>query len=418
MQFLWLILDNARRNLVRTVLTSLGTMVLVFVVTLVFSILTFLDNATTEKSRNLKAIVTERWQIPSQMPMSYAGILERGAPRGEGDISIEPKDSMLWSFYGGSIDSDPKQRTFKNAVFAFCLKPRSLYEMMDGLDDLPPAQAAEFRKVVDKLNETRNGIVVGVERLKAINKQVGDRFTLYGLNYRDINLEVEIVGTFPEGRYNPSAAMRIDYLADAMDVYERTNRKKHPLAEKSLNLVWLRLKDRPTFDQVAEQVLQPGRLGPTAVKCETASSGVSTFLDAYRDLIWGMRWLLAPSILITLALVISNAISISVRERRIEFAVLKVLGFLPLQILLLVLGEALVVGAVSGFVSSGGTYALVNWVMGGLKFPIAFFGIFFIPDAALWWGPVIGGGAAFLGSFPPAWSARTVKVSEVFSRVA
>ena len=65
------------------------------------------------------------------------------------------------------------------------------------------------------------------------------------------------------------------------------------------------------------------------MKCETASSGIATFLEAYRDLIWGMRWLLAPAILVTLSLVISNAISISVRERRMELAVLKVLGFRP-----------------------------------------------------------------------------------------
>ena len=41
-----------------------------------------------------------------------------------------------------------------------------------------------------------------------------------------------------------------------------------------------------------------------------------------------------------------------------------------------------------------------------------------IPTAALWWGPAVGGLAALLGSFLPAWSARGVKVAEVFSKVA
>ena len=58
MKFLLLTLDNIRRNPVRTLLTSLGTMVLVFVVTLVWSVLWFLDAATTEKSANFKAIVS------------------------------------------------------------------------------------------------------------------------------------------------------------------------------------------------------------------------------------------------------------------------------------------------------------------------------------------------------------------------
>jgi hypothetical protein len=65
-----------------------------------------------------------------------------------------------------------------------------------------------------------------------------------------------------------------------------------------------------------------------------------SFLEGFRDLLWGMRWILAPGCLVSLSLVIANAISISVRERRTELAVLKVLGFRPYQILMLVLGES------------------------------------------------------------------------------
>ena len=41
MKFLMLILKNVRRNAIRSTLTAVGTMVLVFVVTLVWSILIF-----------------------------------------------------------------------------------------------------------------------------------------------------------------------------------------------------------------------------------------------------------------------------------------------------------------------------------------------------------------------------------------
>jgi putative ABC transport system permease protein len=130
-----------------------------------------------------------------------------------------------------------------------------------------------------------------------------------------------------------------------------------------------------------------------------------------------MRWLLVPAILVTMSLVIANAISIGVRERRPEMAVMKVLGYGPGTIMALVLGEALLVGVTCGFLSSFGTWYLIN-SGGGLKFPIAFFPAFMIPADALWWGPLIGGLTAFAGSILPAWSARTVKVSEVFSKVS
>jgi putative ABC transport system permease protein len=86
--------------------------------------------------------------------------------------------------------------------------------------------------------------------------------------------------------------------------------------------------------------------------------------------------------------------------------------------LVLVLGEALLIGVVAGGLSSILTYVVINDVLGGLKFPIAFFAAFFIPTAALWWGVALGGGTALLGAIVPAMAARKVRVAEVFSRVA
>jgi len=51
------------------------------------------------------------------------------------------------------------------------------------------------------------------------------------------------------------------------------------------------------------------------LKSRPASSGISSFLEAYKDLLWGMRWLLVPAILVIMSLVMANAISITVRER-------------------------------------------------------------------------------------------------------
>ena len=93
MRFLNLIFRNLRRNVLRSLLTSTGVMVLVFVITLIWSILGFLDRATSEKSSNFKGIVTEKWSIPSQMPFAYARTLENGASREDGDV--RPEDCWL-----------------------------------------------------------------------------------------------------------------------------------------------------------------------------------------------------------------------------------------------------------------------------------------------------------------------------------
>src|SRR5260370_40631112 len=108
MRFFLLILKNLRRNKLRTALTALATMVLVFVVTMIWTVVYFLDAFTQEKSGNLKAVVTERWQMPSQMPLSYTEPLSHAAARKAGDQ--EPKDSTDWPFYIARLDAVTETR--------------------------------------------------------------------------------------------------------------------------------------------------------------------------------------------------------------------------------------------------------------------------------------------------------------------
>jgi putative ABC transport system permease protein len=451
------VFKSLRRNLLRTGLTGAAIIVLVFVVTLVWSVLWFIDLVTQEKSKDLKAIITERWQIPSQMPLQYASALCEGAPPAEIG-SAEPgklvryekdgqkkegfkvdtrKDAMTWSFYGGT--TDPAKMTRDNIVFFFCMDPAKLLAverdkdgkpvtdkdghpkyntMMDGIDELTDAEILQLDEACRVMAQDKTKVVIGQKRLEAMNKKVGERIKVTSLNYKGIDLECEIFAAFPRGRYDQSALMNGKYLEQAMDAYKQRTGSAHPLANKMLNLVWVRVPDNTAFQVVAGQITNSNAFKDPAVKCETASSGIASFLDAYRTLLWGMRWLLAPAILATMSLVLANAISISVRERRSEMAVLKVLGFGPTQIMVLVLGEALLIGCLSGLISVGVTFYLVNKVVGGIPFPIAFFPAFKIPVAALWWGPMIGGLTALAGSLLPSWSARSVKVSEVFSKIS
>jgi putative ABC transport system permease protein len=316
MKFLLLMFKNVRRNLLRSFLTGMATIMLVLVITMVWSILDFLDQATREKEKDLKAIITERWQIPSRLPFAYVPELERGGARNPGDVL--PLDSMTWQFYGGSLEKGTVERD--NLLFAIAMEPKKLETMMDDLDKLQGKEKEDFHAVVQKLENNRQGVILGIDRLNGLKKRVGDRFTLFGLNYKDIDLEFEIVGLFPiGGRYDQSAVINRDYLNSALDEYPLThNGAIHPMAERSMQLFWIRVASKADFERIAEQVTTSPALTNPAVKCETAASGVANFLDSYRDIFWGMRWLLTPAAIISLCVVSANAIGISVRERRQE----------------------------------------------------------------------------------------------------
>jgi putative ABC transport system permease protein len=407
-----LVVKNLRRNLLRTGLTCLAIMVLVFMVSLIWTVVFTLDQMTTEKSKDLKLIVTERWKIPSMMPPTHGHYLNPAKPQFLSELrplGIGPDDFMSWSFYGGTTEQGGKI-TRDTLVFFFVMDPAHIRSMMDDLPDLDPV-------LVKKMQANRNAVLMGRDRMAAINRKVGDRFKIYSINYKGIDLEFEIVGQLPEGRYNDAGIMNETYFNEELDNFGRKG-KKHPLDQQRLNLIWLRVRDRDTYERVAHVVESASEFADRPVKCETASSGIGAWLDAYRDLLTGVKYLLVPAMLVSMALVVANAISISVRERRPEMAVLKVLGYRPRQILGLVLGESLLVGGLSGLAAVAFAFGVLNGLYGGLPFRIAFFPVFRIPEQAFFWGPAMGLTAAFIGSFFPAWTARSVKVSEVFAKVA
>src|SRR5579884_3572847 len=151
--------------------------VLVFVVTLIWTVLWFLDLVMTENCQDLKAIVTEKWQIPSQMPWAYASSLREGAASHPGDV--RPTDYMTWGFYGGTLD--PTKRTRENIVFFFVMEPRKLLSMMDDLDHLTGQAKRDLDDAVKAMERDKRCVILGKDRLKAINKKVGERFTLTSL---------------------------------------------------------------------------------------------------------------------------------------------------------------------------------------------------------------------------------------------
>lgn len=428
-----LMAKNLRRNLLRTTLTFLATTILVFMIIMIWTVLTFIDAQTQEKAKDFKLLISERWQVFGAMPFEYARLFSPVAMDGNGnyltdadgklrpnpefildpkkypDLGIGPNDFMLWSFYGGSTEKFKITR--ESVVFFFTMVPDQIKPMMEELDDIPDA-------LIDAMKKNIDGVMIGEDKLKALNLKVGDTFRVYSLNYKDVDLDFRVLGVIPGTRYGQSAVMNFAYFNNALEKYEREKKQPHPMNEKRIGLIWMRVRDKETFAKVGDIIENHPRLKAPPVKVETASSGIGSFLDAYQDIFMGIKYILVPAVLISMALVIANAISISVRERRTEMAVLKVLGYRPRQILTLVLGESLLVGALSGLIAATLTFLIFNVMMGGIKLQVGFFPSFEVPLSAFFWGIAMGSFTALAGSIVPSLSAQSVKVSEVFSKVA
>ncbi len=407
---------NLFRNKLRSSIVFFSVSVLVIIITVVWSVLIFLDQATGESKTRFKAIVTEKWSLPSQMPLRYASILSQAGASTNAD-DITPLDSMTWQFYAGSVD--PNNQVPNGTVFAIATEPQKLLTMMDELDELRGAAKDNFAATVDTLSNNQQGIIIGQQRLRNLKRKVGDRIKLYGFSYyKGLDIEVEIVGVFPRGRYDSTAVMHKDFFNRVVDAYPLTHGGvEHPLVNRSLNAVWLKLPSADAIARVASQLDATGEFREPAVKVENVSAGVSTLLSAYNDLVSVLKWVLTPAILATLSLILANAVGIAMRERRKEIAVMRMIGFAPNSMIALVIFEFMLLAGGAAVLSSFATLFFVNKLVGGIAFPIAFFTKFYISSSAVLFAIACGVAATFVGVVWPAISTSYLRISEAFARV-
>jgi putative ABC transport system permease protein len=153
---------------------------------------------------------------------------------------------------------------------------------------------------------------------------------------------------------------------------------------------------------------------------ETFSAAVGSFLEPYKDIFWGMKYIIMPAIMVIMCLVIGITITIGVRERWAEMAVLKVLGFQPWQVMGMIVSEAVLIGVYGGLLATWSVYFLpkvISKVTHAIGVKFAFFDNFKSPEEILIYGPILGVVVGIFGAALPSWNARRVKVSEVFSQV-
>ncbi|MEX0610896.1 MAG: ABC transporter permease [Pirellulales bacterium] len=383
----FLVAKNLGRNKIRTALTASAVVVLVMIYTVVSTITSTISDAMAAHSSETRLLVRGRWMV-------RAGFPRRFVPR----ITNLPGvlDWTVWNFYGGALDeSGQEDRT----AAGIATRVENLREMHPGLEDLDPA-------VIDALRRERTGMLVGQKLMKTMRWNVGQRFTFISATHPGQNLEFKVVGILPEGDYSGMCIFRDDYYEEGTGDKER------------VRIVWLRVADPAAGNRIASQLEAMYASGDTPLQVETESATANRVLSEHQSIVAIIRFI-AAILLIDMAIVLSNSINIATQERRIEMGVLKVLGFAPAHVAFLVVGEAMLIGALSGLVGAGLTYAysqVNDWE--GWPYKIQFLSDLRIQSDVVPWGFVYGALIGLAGSVIPAWNARRIRVADVFSRVA
>jgi putative ABC transport system permease protein len=149
---------------------------------------------------------------------------------------------------------------------------------------------------------------------------------------------------------------------------------------------------------------------------ETFTETESAFAASLMSLVGDLGVLvngIGLAVCFTILLVTANTMSMAVRERRTEIAVLKTLGFNSGQVMGLVVTEALLLGAAGGALGLGGALLAVSLVNRAPE--QTFLGIAHLelrPVVALS-GLAVALALGFAAGFLPAWGAYRARVTEM-----
>ena len=388
-KFTILVLKSLGRNKLRTGLTGVGVMVLVAIYAVVTNVTATVKKKAAAQGAQTRLIVSERWTMPSRIPLRYVDEV-RKLP---GVVNY-----TTWNLIAGFLDES--RRRDKQAI-CMATEPSTLREMHNGLEDLSD-------EALEAFIARKDGVLVGPGLMKTNNWELGQKFTLLAARFPPVDIEFTIVGVLPVGDWSNAFFCRHDYYMEATGDRE------------AVNCIWLEVAGEEVARQIAAKLSTDYENRQPSLKVETESAGVARFAARNQTMMSIIDGVVAI-LLIDMVIILSNSISISVRERRVEMAVLKVLGFQPLHIMLMIIGEAMFVGAIAGMLGTALMCTISQLTVDGImpSFVATKFLLQFpVPWSAVAWGVLIGAGVGLTGSAIPASSARSVKVSDVFARIA
>jgi putative ABC transport system permease protein len=329
MKFLPYVLKHLRRNKVRTLLTVLAMAFCIFLFCVLQTSLEALNSGL--KSANAARIVTRnRVSIIFGLPLSYKDKI-----KGMNGVSSVATSNWFGGFLGGG------QPDFRKFFANFAVDVPEYIDMYPEYI-LTPEERQAF--VAD-----RRGAIVGKDTAERFGWKVGDAFSL------ESNIPIYRVGKpfdfVIRGIYKTDDAkypgtdprlvfFHYDYL------YEATNHKS------MAGTFVVKLDDPNAAASVGRAIDENFENSDRQTKTETEAAFRAGFLAMIGNLALLLNGI-GVAVAFTILLVTANTMSMAIRERRTEIAVLKTLGFPSLLVLGLIMGEAVLIAVFGGGLGLG-----------------------------------------------------------------
>lgn len=384
MFILKLLIRNAFRHKLRTILTVVGVAIAI----VAFGLLRTLVNlwyAGVEASSASRLITRNAISLAFPLPISYKDRI-RQVP-GVKDVS--------WGNWFGGIYKEEKN-FFPN----FAIDPKSYLPMYPEYI-LAPDEAKAF--ILD-----RKGCIVGRKTAQRFGWKVGDLVTLRGTIYSG-QWEFMIRGIYRGAEKNTDETQLLfhwDYLNETIK-QAGSNRADQP----AFFLISLTKPELAAEVSLAIDAIFKNSLAETLTETEKAfQMGFVSMTEAILIAIQIVSYV----VIVIIMVVAANTMAMTARERIAEYATLKTLGFGPWHIAGVVFGESVVIAMTGGCVGVALTFPAAHWIETELS---QFFPVFSITSQTIMMDLTAALVVGVVAGIFPTWRGSTIRIADGLRRI-
>ncbi len=319
------VIKNAMRNKRRALLSILSVAASLFLLVTLLVVLRELTLPQEGVGAALRVAVRNKISITSLLPARQLAAIER-VP------GVEAVTPFTW--FGGVYKNEGSM-TFAQ----FAVEPKAMRRVF--------VEAKMHANSWEALEKEKTGCIIGKITAEKYGLKVGDRFTLESTVYPGA-LEFKIVGVYSGTPDDRNMFFRQDYLDDSIGT------------RGEVGMWWLKVASIEDMPKVIATVNEKFRNTSAEVRAESERAFQLGFIS-----MWGNIKLLVTSIctvvVFTLVLVSASTMSMAIRERFRELAILKAIGFQRRELFAFILAESFGLAALGGVLGIGGAWAIYTF---------------------------------------------------------
>jgi putative ABC transport system permease protein len=334
-----LIIRNVLRSKRRSILTLASTAVSMGILALLVALyqgLFYMPDVS--EAGALRLITRHKVALTQPLPASHLAKI-RAVP---GVEEISPY-SWFQGKYGDNKISEQFARLAVNADNIFAIFPDFT---------MPPEQMEAFKK-------SRTGCAVAEIIAQRQNLKLHDRIVIVGDIY-PVTLELTVEAIFKHPPNAEQVFFHQEYLGELL--------RDYPDYRDLVSTYVVRANNVQDMPRIARAIDEQFANSPYPTRTESEKEFMRAFLAFLGNLKLYLG-VICGAVTFTILLVSANAISMSVRERTRETAIMRTLGYTPGEILGCILGESVVIsllGGAVGLVLGEGLVKMLSAVTAGL----------------------------------------------------